>query len=75
MLSAYAGRCQPKSDFFHSLATTAVRACGHICGGIDFDPRFCHAFSHEIGAPDRFWHAFGPFGPRPYGVSQKAISY
>jgi hypothetical protein len=50
-------------------------AFGHICGGIDFDPRFCHAFSHEIGAPDRFWHAFGPFGPRPYGVSQKAISY
>ena len=30
---------------------------------IDFDPRVCHAFPHDIADPDRFRHDFGLCGP------------
>ena len=44
-------------------------------GGIDVYRRFCHASPHEIAAPNRFRHVFGPCGSMPTGGCRKAISY
>jgi hypothetical protein len=50
------------------------RATRGFGGGLDFDPRFCHAFTHVIAASDRFRHDFVPCGSMPTGGCRKAIS-
>ena len=66
-----AGIRSPVKPPVRSGATTNTQ----FCGGIDFDPRFCHAPPSEFAIQDRFLNDCGPFGPRQTGGHRKAISY